>query len=314
MYSVLVAVVVFIALMFYFSRTAGNNVRDRLERMAPVGSGYDLHNPDTDFLNQGDEKTGAAQFGEQLMRMIGKDVKATEKTMQMRFIQAGIDSPNAVAYFYLFRFFMLPLAFMVSFSLYNTPAQGMEHTLYMMGVAGVPLLAWYLPNIYLKNSKQKRQKVLQRSFPDTLDLILVCVESGLALDAALARVCRELGRAHPEITKELNRTRMELTLLSDRAQALQNLGERTDLTAFRSLIAALLQTERFGTSLTETLRVLSDDYRHERLMVAENKAGKLPALMTVPMILLMMPAFIMIIMGPAIIQFNSVWSSTSIGQ
>ena len=95
-------------------------------------------------------------------------------------------------------------------------------------------------------------------------------------------------------------------MLSDRGEALQNLAERTDMIAFRSLVAALLQTEKFGTSLTETLRVLSEDYRHTRLMAAENKAGKLPAMMTVPMITLMMPAFMLIILGPAMIQLAAV--------
>lgn len=137
--------------------------------------------------------------------------------------------------------------------------------------------------------------------------MLVCVEAGLALDAALARVCKELDDAHPELCAELNKTRMELTLLNDRERALLNLADRTDLLSFRSLVGALLQSERFGTSLIETLRVLSEDYRNTRMMIAENKANKLPALITIPLMLLMMPAFIMILITPAIIMVMKVW-------
>lgn len=306
----LIFVVVFVVMMYVLSRSGGEeSARARLERMADESGSYTQpsfgyaadNNPETDFLNVEGDRAPLAALGESFLAMMGKDVEATRKDMQLRFIQAGIYSPNALGYYNLFRVVSIPLALLAAFLLFTSDATGMMKLLHIIAAVASLFLAWYGPAVYITNQKQKRQKILQRSFPDTLDLILVCVESGLALDAALARVCRELGRAHPEITKELNRTRMELTLLSDRSIALQNLAERTDMVAFRSLVAALLQTEKFGTSLTETLRVLSDDYRHTRLMAAENKAGKLPAMMTIPMILLMMPAFIMIILGPAII-------------
>lgn len=305
--SAIIALGVFVGIIFLLNRSGSeDSMRDRLNRIAggefdPNATGGD-YNPETAFLHQDKEKSALASLGESILVLTGQDVATKEREMQLKFVQAGIDSPNALGYYYAFRILALPASLIVAFLLLSNPAAGMMKLFSIIGAIGLPCLAWFGPALYVSNSKQKRQKTLQRSFPDTLDLILVCVESGLALDAALARVCRELGRAHPEITKELNRTRMELTLLSDRSIALQNLANRTDMVAFRSLVAALMQTEKFGTSLTETLRVLSDDYRHTRLMIAENKAGKLPALMTIPMILLMMPAFIMIIMGPAIIQ------------
>lgn len=307
----LISVVVFVVMTYILSRSGGEeSARARLERMADESGSYAQpsfgyaadNNPETDFLNVEGERAPLAALGEGFLAMMGKDVETTRKEMQLRFIQAGIYSPNATGYYYLFRVVSIPVALLIAFILFTSGAVGLMKLLHIIVAVAALFLAWYGPAVYITNKKQKRQKILQRSFPDTLDLILVCVESGLALDAALARVCRELGRAHPEITKELNRTRMELTLLSDRSVALQNLAERTDMVAFRSLVAALLQTEKFGTSLTETLRVLSDDYRHTRLMAAENKAGKLPAMMTIPMILLMMPAFILIILGPAIIS------------
>jgi tight adherence protein C len=169
----------------------------------------------------------------------------------------------------------------------------------------ITVIALFGPKLYLQNMIDKRKKILQRAFPDTLDLLLICVESGLALDAALTRVCNELGRAYPEMTAELNRTRLELALINDRVRALMNLGERTDMVAFRSLISALIQSERFGTSLTDTLRVLSDEFRLERLSIAEAKAARLPVMMTVPLIFLLMPAFFLIVLGPAIVKMGN---------
>lgn len=302
----LITVIVFVLILFFAGRAQKDgSTRERLGRMtfeeSPQPS-EENYNPETDFLNSNRDKDGIASFGESIMNLTGASGSGRAKELQLNMIQAGINSPNAVGYYYAARIIGLPLAILLAWWIINIPAEGMMRLLHIVVALVVVFLGWFGPKLYVTNKKQNRQKILQRSFPDTLDLILVCVESGLALDAALARVCRELGRAHPEITKELNRTRMELTLLSDRSIALQNLATRTDLVAFRSLVAALLQTERFGTSLTETLRVLSEDYRNTRLMVAENKAGRLPAMMTVPMILLMMPAFVMIIMGPAIIQ------------
>jgi tight adherence protein C len=160
-------------------------------------------------------------------------------------------------------------------------------------------------NLFITNSRQKRQKKLLRSFPDGLDLMVVCVESGLALDAAINRVADELGGAHPLFAKELGKTRLELALLNNRSQALMNFANRVDLVAYRSLVAALIQTEKFGTNLTDTLRVLSTDYRQTRLMLAEEKAGRLPALMAVPLILFLLPALFLIILGPAVVRVKA---------
>lgn len=320
--AAIITVMIFTGLVFVISRSGnGGAMRSRLDQLSAISSKESVFSdhtahfaPDVSFLETNQEKNGLAVFGESLLRLVGIDPREREKELQLPFIRAGIYSPNSIGYFYAFRTIVFPVCLILGYILFTQDGEGMLHKLQLLFALLLPFLGWYGPNIYLTNQKQKRQQTLTRSFPDTLDLILVCVESGLALDAALARVCRELGRAHPEITKELNRTRMELTLLSDRSQALNNLSERTDLVAFRALVAALLQTERFGTSLTETLRVLSDDYRHQRLMIAENKAGRLPAMMTIPLILLMMPALLLVMMGPAILKFLEVYSGSSLNQ
>jgi tight adherence protein C len=159
--------------------------------------------------------------------------------------------------------------------------------------------------MYVGNLKKKRQQVLLNSFPETLDLLLVCIEAGLGLDAALSRVCRELRGMHPDVVAEFDRTRLELTMLNDRTRALQNLGDRTEVVPFKSLVSSLIQTEQFGTSLVDTLRVLAEEQRLTRLYTAEQKAARIPVLITIPLILFIMPAFIMIIIGPPIIRVMS---------
>lgn len=294
--------------------TREKQVGHRVRQLKPV-SGYDLDEEGISQHNMGlsvfqeEKKSGLAITLENFMRGFGIKLENYAATVQLKFAQAGIHSPNALVYYVFMKRFGIWIGLALAFVLLTGNEQGAMKAAVILITLLVLVGSVMGADIYIRNRKEKRQKVLLRSFPDALDLILVCVESGLALDAALSRVTKELEHAHPEITKELNKTRMELTLLNDRQKALQNLAERTDLVPFRSLVASLLQSEKFGTSLTETLRVLSDDYRQTRLMIAENKAGRLPALMTIPMMLLMMPAFVMIVMAPALIDFFRVWES-----
>jgi tight adherence protein C len=218
----------------------------------------------------------------------------------LRFARAGIASPDAPIYYLFFQRIASFGFFTIGVVLVLTAKGDMT----FQAIGGlIGLLGVFGPKLWLQNSIDRRAKLLLRAFPDTLDLLLICVESGLALDAALARVCGELARAYPEMTTELNRTRLELTLLNDRVRALMNLGDRTGMVAFRSLVVALIQSERFGTSLIDTLRVLSEDFRLQRLANAEAKAARLPVLMTIPLMLLLMPAFLLIVLGPSIVAF-----------
>ncbi len=255
------------------------------------------------------ERSGSAKLMSGLLGILGIDYQEQQAKLAMRFAQAGIRNPNAPIYYAFAKTYGMPIAIILALLLAIPILQqgDASNTMKMAAAMGgiiIIFIGLSGADLALRNMKDKRQFVLQRSFPDALDLILVCVEAGLALDAALSRVCRELEGAHPEITYELNKTRMELTLLNDRSRALQNLAARTDMVSFKALTSALIQSEKFGTSLSETLRVLADDYRNTRMLMAENKANRLPALMTVPLMLLLMPAFIMILIGPALIMLN----------
>ena len=236
-----------------------------------------------------------------VMRGMGINTEEAIRKLELRFARAGIDSSDGPVYYL---FFQRVISYIVAIFGIMLLVKGINVHALALEAGGALLisLAFYGPYLYLQNTIDKRTKLLQRAFPDTLDLLLICVESGLALDAALNRVCNELSRAYPEMTAELNRTRLELSLLNDRVKALMNLGDRTGMVAFRSLVVALIQSERFGTSLTDTLRVLSEDFRLQRLMNAEAKAARLPVLLTIPLIFLLMPALFIIVLGPAIIK------------
>lgn len=303
----LAAAIIFLLVMISSSLFEKNKgVQERVRRIATPSDPQS--DPVMDSLYNEEKPSSMANFMQMLLTLTGANIEKFRKDSQMQFYRAGITSIDAPVYYLFFKrigfIFFLFLAYFFA-TLPHGGAMKMAH--YMIALILV-VIAVFGPHLYLSNCEQKRKKLLQRSFPDALDLLLVCVESGLALDGALTRVCRELGKAYPEITEELNRTRLELTLLNDRAQALNNLAERTDMISFRALTTTLLQSEKFGTSLTDTLRVLSEDYRNTRLMLAEEKAGRLPVLMTVPLILLMMPALFLIILGPTVMNAMKVAS------
>lgn len=309
--AAIIAVGVFIAYMAFVGRAAKKEtLRDRVDRMTSGSFSPDEERgqgDDISLLSYDEEKTALSRFFEGFLMLLGTNLEAARKEYQAMLAQAGINSINGlIAYLFMKRIGLPILGGIGAVSMYVAYTSPVAPTLLkilyaMLGVICV-IIALKGADLYIYNRTVKRKARLVRSFPDALDLLLVCVESGLALDGALSRVCKELGRAHPDITQELNRTRLELTLLNDRTKALQNLGERTGLVPFRSLVSTLIQSEKFGTSLADTLRVLSEDYRLTRLMLAEQKAGRLPVLMTVPLILLMLPAFVMIVVAPAIIK------------
>jgi tight adherence protein C len=167
--------------------------------------------------------------------------------------------------------------------------------------AGV-LVGAYTPVILLRNNIARRYQKLRRQLPDMLDLLVICAEAGLSLDAALTRVAREMGPSATELSDEVGLTAIELGFLPNRRQALLNLIRRADLPPIRAVINTLMQTERYGTPLAHSLRVLAAEFRDDRMMKAEEKAARLPAIMTVPMILFILPCLFVVLIGPAIIQ------------
>jgi tight adherence protein C len=165
--------------------------------------------------------------------------------------------------------------------------------------AGALVGSYKAPDIWLKNKVTKRSHAVRKGLPDALDLLVICAEAGLTVDAAFGRVAKELGKAYPELGDEFGLTAIELGFLNERRQAFENLATRVDLEAVRGVVTTMIQTEKYGTPLASALRVLSAEFRNERMMRAEEKAARLPAIMTVPLILFILPTLFIVILGPA---------------
>ena len=170
--------------------------------------------------------------------------------------------------------------------------------------AGFVLAGYKGPETWIKNKSKKRTDAIRKGLPDALDLLVICAEAGLTVDAAFNRVAKELGRAYPELGDEFALTAIELSFLSERRQAFENLAYRVNLEAVKGVTTTMVQTERYGTPLASALRVLSAEFRNERMMRAEEKAARLPAIMTVPLILFILPVLFIAILGPAACSIN----------
>jgi len=169
----------------------------------------------------------------------------------------------------------------------------------VMALAAALFAGYKGPEIYLSNIAKKRSDAIRKGLPDALDLLVICAEAGLTVDASFNRVAKELGRAYPELGDEFALTAIELSFLNERRMAFNNLAYRVDLEAVKGVVTTMVQTERYGTPLASALRVLSAEFRNERMMRAEEKAARLPAIMTVPLILFILPVLFIVILGPA---------------
>jgi tight adherence protein C len=220
---------------------------------------------------------------------------------QQRLMQAGIRSKD-LAFVVIFARLVLPvvLGTVIIIGVYLLdwfPAWG-AFKKYAL-VAGTLGLAYKAPDLWLKNKVTKRTSAIRKGLPDALDLLVICAEAGLTVDAAFNRVARELGKAYPELGDEFALTSIELGFLTDRRTAFENLATRIDLESIRGVVTTMIQTEKYGTPLASALRVLSAEFRNERMMRAEEKAARLPAIMTVPLILFILPVLFIVILGPA---------------
>lgn len=239
-----------------------------------------------------------------LLRRIGKRFSIVQaeqtKKIEQKMLQAGWRSKDAAIIFAFAKLgapFILGIFGLVFISWLNV--MQWEPQTKFLATVGMIVVSFMLPDIIVKNAITKRSDCIRQGLPDGLDLMVICAEAGLTLDAALARVARELGTAYPELCDELTLTSIELGFLSERRHGLENLARRVDLASVRSVVTTLIQTEKYGTPLAASLRVLSAEFRNERMMKAEEKAARLPAVMTVPLILFIMPTLFVVLVGPA---------------
>jgi tight adherence protein C len=230
----------------------------------------------------------------QLSKLL-EDPKVVDKLAQ-----AGFRGPKPVSTFYFFRFLM-PFVFAVlaAFYLYVVNGFGLLPVQKIAAVFAFLTFGYYAPNLYIQNVAQKRRDSIVGAFPDALDLMLICVESGMSIEAAIAKVAAEVGTASIELAEELSLLTAELSYLPERRLAYEGLARRTNHPGIRSVVTAMIQAERYGTPLGTALRVMAKENRDLRLSAAEKKAAALPAKLTVPMILFFLPVLFIVIMGPA---------------
>ncbi|MCC7394111.1 MAG: type II secretion system F family protein [Sphingomonadaceae bacterium] len=223
------------------------------------------------------------------------------RDVQQRLAQAGIRSKD-LAVSIIFARMVLPIVIGLTAAamIYVVDIVPDWTPLKKFGGFAVPLiLAYKAPDLFINNRKAKRTDAIRKGLPDALDLLVICAEAGLTVDAAFARVAKELGKAYPDLGEEFALTSIELSFLTERRMALENLAYRVDLDSVRGVVTTLIQTEKYGTPLASALRVLSAEFRNERMMRAEEKAARLPAIMTVPLILFILPVLFIVILGPA---------------
>lgn len=244
-----------------------------------------------------------------LMRQVVAQLKLLQQhqtgVLQKKLLQAGYRSKDAIIVFAFAKLVSPFLGLGIGLALAEIDWSHPFSSGALKGwfiLIGCGLFCARLPEIIVANARSKRNAAIRKGLPDALDLMMICAEAGLSLAAALDRVARELGRVSPELAEEFSLTSVELGFLPDRATALKNFGERVDMKEVRGFVNVIAQTEKYGTPIAQALRVLSQEYRTERMLRAEQKAARLPAMMTVPMIVFILPTLFIIVMAPAIIS------------
>ncbi len=225
--------------------------------------------------------------------------------LQNKLTQAGYRSKDAVVVFAFAKLVMpfvgLAIGFLLAGIDWSDPFDTSQATGWLI-LLGLGYFCARLPEILVANTRSKRHHSIRKTLPDALDLMMICAEAGLSLAAALDRVSKELGRMSPELAEEFSLTSVELGFLPERSTALKHLGERVDIKEMRGLVNVIVQTEKYGTPIAQALRVLAKEYRTERMLRAEQKAARLPAMMTVPMIVFILPTLFIIVIAPAAIN------------
>ena len=221
-------------------------------------------------------------------------------------IQAGYRSPQHVTIYRGLRVLFAALGFLsvFSFTRFESP----------LLLVGITAFGFFLPRFLLKKKLQERQRRIRLGLPDGLDLTVICVEAGLSLDQAMMRVGQDLGTAHPDLSAEFHLFDLETRAGKPRVEALRNLAERTGVDDIRSLVGTLIQTDRFGTSVAQALRVHSDSLRTERRQRAEEQAAKTTVKMIIPLVLFVMPSLLFVTIGPAVIQLLHIFMPVAGGK
>jgi tight adherence protein C len=245
-------------------------------------------------------------FAKSLVNKLNLQKALADDTLDEKLIRAGLRGKAAQTMFYFYRA-ALPIVFGLLGLVYILTL-GVDQPLHikLAAVVGGVALGFYAPNLYLKNLADNRRSKIMEAFPDSLDMMLICVESGMSIELALQRVGQEIATASVELAEEFALTTAELSYLPERRMAYENLARRTNHPGVKAVAMALTQAEKYGTPVGQALRVMAKENRDLRLAEAEKKAASLPPKLTVPMIVFFLPVLFAVIIGPAVIQINHI--------
>jgi tight adherence protein C len=281
---------------------------DALEkRMAAVATEREkIRQRERERLARG-ERASLRTSPKEYMRTVVERFKLSEwvgqEAVRAKLVEAGFRGQGPYIVFLFFRM-VAPVGMLCASLIYVFLVIELDiaWTLKLGICIGATYLGINLPNLFIKNRIQRRQASINRAFPDALDLLLICVESGMSLEVAFKRVSEEIGVQSIELAEEFTLATAELSYLSDRRQSFENLAKRVPLEGVKSLCMALQQSERFGTPVATALRVIAQENRDQRMTAAEKKAAALPPQLTVPMIVFFLPVLFIVILGPAVIK------------
>jgi tight adherence protein C len=246
-------------------------------------------------------------FMKQIVEQLNLSKMLETDTTRERLKMAGMRGQAPVVAFLFFRL-ILPFVTLggAVFYLFVLRENDLPNMVRIGISLGAAYFGFYLPNIFISNMIQRRQQSIKRAFPDSLDLLLICVQAGMSIEAAFNKVATEIGARSLELAEEFSLTTAELSYLPDRSKAYENLGKRTGLPGVKAVGTALVQAERYGTSIGTALRTMAQENRDMRMAEAEKKAASLPPKLTVPMIVFFLPVLFIVILGPAYIKVMAV--------
>jgi tight adherence protein C len=282
------------------------------KRMAAVAAEREkIRQRERERLSRGDKTTRRAspkQYMQTVVEKFNLSSLLGEETMRSLLVQAGYRGEGPYVVFLFFRM-VAPVVMLATTAFYVFVLLKLDYpwTVNVGICIAATYFGVYLPNLFVRNKISRRQASINRAFPDVLDLMLICVESGMSLEATFQRVSQEIGAQSIALAEELTLATAEMSYLPDRRLAFENLAKRVPLDGIKSLCLALQQSEKFGTPLAQTLRVIAQENRDQRMTAAEKKAAALPPQLTVPMILFFLPVLFVVILGPAVIKVMETW-------
>ena len=288
LFALVTVVITMVGLRFYV------RPKEAMERVAGATEAHREHVP-----------THPSLAFRQLLQRLGNVLPASPKdvtVMQRRLIRAGLRGPNALKILYGSKLVLAILLPVIAACVLSGVALEPERKI--IAVLAAAVAGFFGPNEYVKLVSKKRQKELRRGMPNALDLLVVCVESGLGLDQAILQVSKELDKAHPEISEEFSLVNLELKAGKRRIEALRNLGERTSVDELKKLVAVLIQADRFGTGIAQSLRGHADFMRVQARQVAEEKAAKLGVKLVFPIFFCILPSLFVVTVGPVAVRIS----------